>query len=236
MSHQDGRCAADAETIYVEQSAHCVAPSAGGAGTSSAPVCSLADAFGFLSSKRKVITVKGPSAVGGGALDSALGQVTVVGKAGAVLSGVGSAVLDVSGTLYIRNVKIGPSATVGLAARKGATLLGSKLVIDGNQGGGVLIDGASFNISNSTISNNGPGQTGTAVWGGVLVLSVSTSGGDGTLRLVSVIDNKQVGVTCGDGILADGLYASGNAGGVQVNPNCGLWKACTAPGPTCGAQ
>jgi len=216
-----------------------MAPSAGGTGSASVPVCSLADAISLVAAKRRVVSVSGPNAVGGGTLNGiGTDQLTVVGKSSAVLSGVGSAVVDVTSDarLLIRNVKIGPSATVGLAARKGATLLASKTVIDSNQGGGVLIDGASFNISNSTISNNGPGQTGAAIWGGVLVLSVSSSGGDGTLDHVSVIDNRQVGVSCADGILANGLFVAGNTGGVQVAATCGSWKACTPPGPMCGAQ
>jgi len=163
--------------------------------------------------------------------------VTIVGKPGALISGVGSAVLDVvSGAVFIRNVKIGPSATIGMAARKDATLLVSKVTIDGNQGGGLLIDGAAFNFSNSTVSNNGPGQIGSTAWGGIFVRAVTSSGGDGTIDHLSVVNNKQIGVTCADGVFGNAIFAAGNAGGIQVASTCGLWTPCAAPGPTCGAQ
>jgi len=221
MAHQNGRCASDDETIYVRSDC-----ASGAAGTSSSPACSVAEAAKLVRVGRTVISVSG--SVLGGTIPTTPSQVSVIGGTTSGLE------LAPGANVYVRGVHIGPSPAVGLTGRKDSVLIADSIVVDGNIGGGLLLDGSSFKISRSTISNNGPGQDGTIVWGGVLVRSVGASGA-ASLDHVSIINNKQVGLTCDGGIFATGVLATGNVGGVDVAHACGMWNACTVPSPDCGA-
>jgi len=223
MGHQDGRCASDNETIFVRSTC------GGGAnGTTTNPYCSITDAVAAVRPGRALIAVTG-SVLGGTIAPSSAGQVSIIGGT------LGALDVASGANLYLRNVTIGPNPTVGLTARSSSVLVMDGVIVDGNKGGGILIDGATFKVSRSVISNNGPGSDGPIVWGGVLISAVSSVGGGALLDHVSIIDNKQVGVTCAAGINGVGVLATGNAGGVQVAPGCGMWSPCSTPSADCGA-
>ena len=75
------------------------------------------------------------------------------------------------------------------------TLRLDRVTVDSCRGGGVLLDGAAFDIRNTTITNNGPGQAGATAWGGILVNALPATG-PAKLSRVTAMDNKQVGIAC----------------------------------------
>src|SRR5439155_12883681 len=62
VAHQDGRCAADAETIYVQMANGC---GTAGSGRAATPFCSPQDAIAALTPTRRIILVTGPTATRG---------------------------------------------------------------------------------------------------------------------------------------------------------------------------
>jgi hypothetical protein len=105
--------------------------------------------------------------------------------------------------------------------------------VDSCKGGGILLDGAAFEIDNTTITNNGPGQQGATPWGGILVNSLPASG-PANLDLVTIQNNNQIGLTCSGSISGVGVFASGDSGGVDVSQTCNV-ALCSPLGPACGA-
>ncbi len=231
LRHLGGRCATDAETIYVQDGATC-----GTAGTSAAPLCTPETALSMLSATREVVVVRG--LVGGFAWnDMAMGQrASIIGQAGAVFAGgVRPGVrLSGPGDVYLRGVTVRSSEVVGIVAQAGATLRLDGVVVDTNRGGGILLDGARFDLRDTLVTNNGAGETGAVIWGGILVQAVP-AGGPSRLERVSLIDNRQIGLTCDGPVEGVGVHARGNAGGVEVGARCGV-TACPALNATCGSS
>jgi hypothetical protein len=88
-------------------------------------------------------------------------------------------------------------------------------------------------LRNSVVSGNGPGDfMGTGLlWGGIRMQGPAA----GTLLdRVSIIDNKNTGVSCSSGVQSTGALVSGNVGG-DISNSC-AFTSCAAAGPTCGAQ
>ena len=169
MSHLDGHCATDAETIYVQNTAGCTATYVNDSGgTAAAPYCSL-DPVGLAANDtHTLVVIRG--AVSGGTWTYQRGaghpETSFIGQQSAVVASATSPGFSMSsGTAYIRDVKFSPSASVCISAT-GGTLDLDTVVVDSCQGGGILLDGAAFNITNTTVTNNGPGQDG-AITGAV---------------------------------------------------------------------
>jgi len=79
-----------------------------------------------------------------------------------------------------------------------------------NPGGGILINGAAFDIKNTTVSNNGSGSLGGRAWGGVIANNPPT-GGPTTLSDVTIQNNGQVGLVCSGSIaVSTSVLATGN--------------------------
>jgi hypothetical protein len=112
-------------------------------------------------------------------------------------------------------------------------------VID-NPGGGILLNGAAFDIKNTTVTGNGPGTSPVsgAAYGGIRIDTLPASGPT-ALNLLTIQNNKQVGLSCpGSGAGAGpitAVLASGNAGG-DIGPTCGFTSCGSDGGATCGAQ
>ncbi len=151
------------------------------------------------------------------------------------ISSSGSDGIDAhGGTLAVQNVTISQLASgIGISATAG-TLMTSKVTVDSCAGGGILLDGAAFDIENTTVTNDGPGQKGTTSWGGILVNTLP-SGGQKVLNLVTIQANKQVGLACVGAVTGTGVFASQNSGGVEIQATCGV-TACSPLAQTCGAQ
>jgi hypothetical protein len=238
----DGHCATESETIFVQNdSASCSeAPAAsdGGAtvGTRAHPFCTMQPVKGALSSTRDLVVVTGT--VSGAAWTYANdvgGDLSIVGQGGAAtISGAASpAFATQSGGGYIRSVTFSPSASIGIKATGGFLSL-ERVTVDSCKGGGILLDGASFHIENTTVSNNGPGQQGTSSWGGILVNTLPTTG-SAVLDFVTIKDNKQVGLACINKIVGTNVFASGNLGDIDIQTLCNV-TGCTPASSACGAQ
>lgn len=174
MFHQDGRCATAGEVVYVKNSNTCPSANDPNAGLISAPFCSVANAIAA-ASNRRLIVVRGGNIPAGVTVQS-MPTMSIVGQAGAALSAdSGQFGLRVMGTdLYVRSLAIAKLSTatgtgVGIAADSGSTLRLDRVLIDGMAGGGILLDGAAFEIKNTKVTGNGPAIDGTTSWGGILV-------------------------------------------------------------------
>ena len=234
MSHQGGRCATDAETIYVQNTASC--SDAGNAGgTAAAPFCSMQPAVTAFGASRDLIVVRGSVNGATAAFSGVAKQVSIVGQAAAaVLAGANPAIRLAAGDAFVRDLRLTTAGSIGCQADPGSTLRLQHLAVSGNSGGGILLDGAAFDIQNTTVTNNGPGTSGAVSWGGILVNNPPAAGPK-QLQYVTVQNNMQVGITCSVGVTGLGVFASGNVGGVDINPTCGF-SACMPAGATCGAQ
>jgi len=217
MSHQDGRCASEAETIVV---------STGGTLPTSVP------------SGKRLLLVRG--AVTGTITWTLSGQqMTIIGQSSAMLTGNGTAsTLHVTGAdLYIRDLGVTAGAP-GITADGGAILRLDHVSVSNNTAGGILLDGAGFDIKNTTINSNGPNIAGFA-FGGILIQNPPTSStAPKSLSLSTIKDNQLVGVSCGSGASVTPapttVLVSGNTGG-DIGGACGF-TSCGTAGPTCGAQ
>jgi hypothetical protein len=90
MSHQDGRCATDAETFYVANVAGCSDSGAGPtAGTAAAPFCTLQPATTSAGGSRALIVVRGPVSGPTDQFNSST-EVSVVGQQSALVASIGS--------------------------------------------------------------------------------------------------------------------------------------------------
>jgi hypothetical protein len=229
----DGHCAIPAETVYVQNSSATCDDT--GSGTAAAPLCSLQPLLPLLSISRELVIVRG-TVSGGSWTYAGQGPATlfIVGQQSPAIGSVTSPAFAMqSGSVSIRAVKFSPSASVGISA-KGGTLTLNKVTVDSCMGGGILLDGAAFDIENTTVTNNGPGQQ-PVVWGGILVNSLPASGSK-LLKLATIQGNLAPGLTCsvGSGIQGDGVFAAGNST-LNVTTACNV-TACSPMSPTCGAQ
>jgi hypothetical protein len=220
MSHQDGRCASDAETIVV---------TTGGTFPSSVPA------------GKRLLVVRG-SVTGTITWTLSGSQMTIVGQNSGTITGPGSAATTQTGTvhaiggdLYVRNLSI-TAGSPGLWAEGGAVVRLSHVSVSDNTAGGILLDGAGFDIQNTTVNGNGP-NTYNAAFGGISVQNATTPKSIG----FSTITGNQLalGVACSAGTAivpsTTSVLVSGNTGG-QVGASCGGITLCTAASTTCGAQ
>jgi hypothetical protein len=227
MAHQDHRCATDAETIYIARD---VCAYAGPDGSVAHPFCGFDDSVSALSPSRKVMVVRGLTANLQQPIAASLGQVSIIGQNDATLSGIRLS----GGSLYVRDVTVTAGSDVGISASNAATLRLEHVVVDRCAGGGILLDGAAFDIQNTTVTNSGPGQ-GTTLWGGILVQSL-LSGGTARLNLVTLEGNNPTGLWCQvGGLQGSGVFAANNTSGVDIGTSCNI-TACSSASATCGAQ
>jgi hypothetical protein len=234
MSHQDGRCASDSEVIYVENKGGCASsvltPMAGSSGT---PFCGPQIALDGLTPSRRVLVISGPVA---GLQWNAAGAnpISLIGRASAAIVGGLQSGISFSGAgeLFARDIVVRRSDAAGIAAQNGAVLRLEHVTVDSNGGGGILVDGAAFDIRNTTITANGPGQSGATAWGGMLATNVLASG-PANLELVTIRNNNPVGLACSGPVSGTGVLATDNTS-INIATSCAL-TACTPAGPTCGA-
>jgi hypothetical protein len=101
-------------------------------------------------------------------------------------------------------------------------------------GGGILLDGAAFDIENTTVTRNGPGQQ-PVVWGGILVNSLPANGPK-LLKLATIQNNMATGLYCSAGaaVQSNGVFASANSS-LDVTTACNV-TPCSPQSQTCGAQ
>jgi hypothetical protein len=241
----DGHCATDAEAIYVGTlgSATC---SGSNPGTAQAPVCTAQAGVGLAKSGSKPVVVIRGALTAGSTTISVSAPLTIVGKNGAGLTPAdpsADAITITSGEIHLRNLTIQGTATpkTGIGINAGpvgaatVTLHMDTCAVKDNPGGGILLNGAAFDIKNTTITGNGVGTTGSTTWGGIFVQSLSATG-TASLNLVTIKNNSSggTGLACSGAIQGLGVLASGNTP-VDITPSCNV-TACAAVTTTCGAQ
>jgi hypothetical protein len=225
MKHQDGRCATDAETIYVQKTANCPAAD----GTAMAPYCSMDGAVAAVGATRDLIVARGTVGGASSAFAGGTTQISIIGQMNATIGNVNSPAIQLaSGDMYVRNVKLGPSTAIGCQGDAGSILRLDHVLVTGNSGGGILLNGAAFDIENTTVTNNGPSAD--ATWGGIRIQNPSASG-PVLLHLVTVQGNNPTGVSCSASVTGMGVLAPGNL----VSSTCGF-SSCATANTTCGAQ
>jgi hypothetical protein len=244
MFQQDGHCATDAESVYVGKSATGTCSDSGAsAGSAQVPYCTAQTAVGVAKATgRPVVVVMGQ--VQGGFATGALSRpLTIVGKNAVIkpndyADGIGIT----SGEIYLRKVTVAANSSgvtnigVNVQAATGATVA---LHMDGctiqdNPGGGLFLAGASFDIQDSVVTGNGPGQTtGGTIWGGIRVESLPT-GAQASLSRVTIRNNRAPGLTCTGAIQGHGVLASSNTT-LDIAASCGV-DSCATPSSACGAQ
>src|SRR5204862_6218847 len=109
-----------------------------------------------------VVVVRGGVNVASSAFSPTMKQLSVIGQKTAIIGDVtGPPAFHLAGgDAFLRDLKLGPSQSIGAQADSGATLRLEHVVVTGNPGGGILLDVASFDIHNTTVTNNGPGMSG----------------------------------------------------------------------------
>ena len=217
MSHQDGRCASDAETIVV---------TTGGTLPTSVP------------SGKRLLVVRG-SVSGAIAWTLSTPQMSIVGQSTGTLTGAaGAATLHVSGgDLYIRALTI-TGGSPGIWADTGDILRLDHVIVSNNTAGGILLDGAGFDIKDVTVNGNGLVNSATSgIWAGMRIQNAPTT--PRSMSLSTINNNSNVGVSCdANSALTPAptnVLVSGSSGGVDVAAACGF-TSCTPAGTTCGAQ
>jgi hypothetical protein len=165
---------------------------------------------------------------------------TIVGQSTGTLTGAGSvATLHVTGgDIYIRNLTI-TGGSPGLWGDGGAIVRLNHVSVSNNTAGGILLDGAGFDIKNATISSNAANTAGSAAFGGIRIQNTpSAITVPKSLALSSVTSNQLLGVTC-DASTAlvpspTSLLVSGTTG-IDIASACGF-TSCGTASTTCGAQ
>ena len=250
MAHQDGRCATDAEAIYVDPTNTTTCTSillSGTDGTSARPFCALDLARRLLNgdgtlppSTRTLLIVRGGpmDAAAGPFTRGSGGEVSIIGQNTAVIAAGAKPGLELqAGAFYVRGLKISPSASIGIKATPGAsdtlTLRLDHVTVDSCQGGGIFLGGAAFDIRNTVVTRSGPSAD--LAWGGIRV-DVLPTAGPAQLNLVTVQNNNAAGISCAPGAAiaqSMGVFAANNAAG-DIAATCGI-TGCSPISSMCGA-
>jgi hypothetical protein len=189
-------------------------------------------AVAAVAAARDLVVVRGSVISSTSGFQAGAKQLSIVGQASALIGGVYPAIHLATGDLFARDLKLNTGSSLGCQADTGATLRLDRVVVNGNTGGGILLDGAAFVIKNTAVTNNGPGTSGATTWGGVLVNNPPVAG-PAQLQNVTVQNNNPVGISCSATVQGTGVLASGNTS-VDITPACGLTPCATA-GSSCGA-
>lgn len=213
-----------------------------GAGSASTPYCTARSGVNIAGSTsgKDVVVLEGNLADFSIAVP--LKALTVVGKNAIITSGSAGTdgITITNGTVYMRNVTVQGSASPATGMGINVAPPGSSAValyltgcaIKNNPGGGIMLNSAAFDIENTTVTGNGPGQTsGGLFWGGIRVESLPASGPT-ILNHLTVQNNNPVGISCSGGITGTGVLATLNTT-AQIANSCGF-TSCTA-GAGCGA-
>ena len=236
MSHQDGRCATVTEAIFLQDTARCATAAGDNIGSPDLPFCSVRPALVALSSDRRLIIIRGTVQATNYVVQPVAGsaQITFVGQqSGAIAGGAFSALAIDGAAVFARDLTFKLSSAPAVIAKNAGVLSLQHVIVDNNPGGGVLVDGAGFEIRNTSITRNGPATTGPTTWGGMLVQNLSAL----TLRaidLVTIQNNGGPGLSCSDRIDGTRLLASDNAAS-NIGITCQV-TPCSPAGPACGAQ
>jgi hypothetical protein len=215
MKHQNGRCASDAETVVVTSAA--TLPSSLAAG-------------------KRLVIIRG-SVSGTVAWTLSGSQVTIIGQTTGVLTGNGAAptMRLTGGDFFMRDLFI-TGGSPGLWADGGAIARLDQVSVSNNTAGGIFLDGAAFDIKNTTVNGNGANTAGGAAFGGLRIQSPPST--PRVLTLSTVTDNQLIGVSCDASSSLNPLPTTvlvSQPTGVPIATVCGF-ASCAAASSSCGAQ
>jgi hypothetical protein len=239
MLHSGGRCATDAETIYVNNVGGCLST---GTSTSATPFCQLQTGLNAVKADKRVIVVKGSSALLPFSADLGAGtpQVSIIGQNNPIiLVGAASAGIElITGNLYLRGLTVQGAGNAsangfGIQVDSTASLIAlDRCVVNGNRGGMLINDGPGFDIVNSIFSQNRAGSAGAALFGGVYLGNPSSTSAIHRFWFNTVADNEQLGVTCSvKGQNLDACLLADTSGEV-VNCTLTKWTKSSTTSPT----
>jgi hypothetical protein len=235
----DGHCASSAETAYVGRTAlGSCSDTVVNAGSLAEPFCTTTKAIA--AGKPVVIVLNNlADSFALGALGAPL---VIVGRGAVVTARADTDGISLNaGDLSLRGLTItgNPSSNQGVGidiqatTPRSATLHLDGCTISKHADGGIFLANAAFDIRNSTIVNNGSGQTGDGnVWSGVRIDKLPASGPT-MLNLVTISNNASVGLSCAAAIQGLGVLSTGNA--TDITSSCGF-SPCAAAGTSCGSQ
>lgn len=233
MFHQDGRCASEAETVYVENRTAGCSPGGAGGGTSAMPYCfpqSGIDAA-LAGAGKRLVLLRGPAGLRNWTLGTAPAQpLTVVGQTSAFINGGPDVGIRVSaGDVYVRGVIVKSGSNVGVVVEGAGTLRLNRCTIESNAGGGIYINQGGFEITNTIIADNGPGDTpGFGFWGGV-AYGGGASGRPARFVHNTVYGNRAAGVVCTAAMpTATGNIVAANDT-AQASSACAIPTCCSGP-------
>jgi hypothetical protein len=234
MAHQDGRCATDSETIYVENAQGCSTALDNTSGTTSKPYCTTYVARDAVSASRRLMVVRGSAE--GFSLSGSGPQLTVVGQLQAKLfpgndpSTSSCVALDQGANLYIRDILCNTNYNAPAIIAQGSTVSMENMVVF-DSGGGIQLDASNFAIVNTILSDNESGVFGTTSYGGMLINNPPSTG-PRLLKNVTFEDqNRPNDIHCSAAINGTGVYAPD----AKVDSTCGI-TTCSTPGASCGSS
>jgi hypothetical protein len=208
---KNGRCATEAETIYVKRGGTC-----GGAtakGDAAMPFCKPADAAKAITAMRRVMVLRGPEALEELTISGAGAEpIWIIGQDNAAITAVPPGITLRSSDVRIRNLTVQSGGAAGIVAQDTAIVRLNRCLVKGNAKGGLLVDGgAGFDIVNTVFDGNGGAVVGASTFGGVF-LGRPTGNRPKRFRFNTILTNMGPGVTCADmnqEVTASLLYANG---------------------------
>jgi hypothetical protein len=219
MNHQRGRCATDAETIYVQKGPSC----AGGDGTRGKPFCQPQDGINAVTASKRVVVVRGPDSYRPWTASPAGAQVSVIGQAAPVVAPGAEGPVQISGgDVLLRGLTVIGGFETGIQSTGGIVRI-HRCVIQGNKKGGISINGAGFEITNTIVAENGPAAQPVA-WGGVLVLDVANKS-PRLFKNNTLYRNLEGNIHCGDAFDITGsiLFREG----LPWSGKCNVTECCS---------
>jgi hypothetical protein len=139
-----------------------------------------------------------------------------------------------SANLTLLRVNVNLTNGLGVDAETGSTLTMKTCTVTNNLGGGILLNEASFDIENTTVTSNGPGTVlGASTLGGILVNNATAVTGMTTINSTTIANNGGPGLVCAAAITGTNILAYNNSSG---NVSCSGVTTCPDAGPSCGAQ
>jgi hypothetical protein len=219
----DGRCASDAEAVYVDNRTGC---SDTGTGTAATPFCQPQPAVdAALAVSKRLVVLRGSAALQGFSATVPSGTLSVIGTGTSTLRGGATAVVHVrGGDLHLRGVRVREAAGVGVLVDPAGSLRLNRAELSYNAGGGLHINGGGYDVTNTVVSWNG-NQTSCDPNGfGVYLVA----GASKTARFVNntLLGNCGYGLRCTAAVGTTGVLAFNNTT-TNLDPTCGGALCCT---------
>jgi hypothetical protein len=199
----NGRCATDAETIYVQKTSNCIDS---GTSTSVKPFCQPQAGVNAVaaSSGKRVILMQGTLGTWTADFGASSTLVSVIGQNSPIVS-VGAADTGIhirSGKVYIRGLRVQgvgdalPAPTgPGIEVDSGVSIGLDRCYVTGTAGGLLVHNGAGYDVENSMFVANQAGVGDFGAFGGVTLGSTGT-GLKARFWFNTIADNAAQGAVC----------------------------------------